>query len=332
MSAARGLLADLRLPVMAAPMFIVSSLELAIACSRSGVVAAWQAGNPRTVEEFAYWLDALALAERVTRDRGEPWAPHAVNLITSGREPELAQAKLDLCEKARVPLLVTSLGDPSETVKRAHGWGGLVIHDATTLRFAEKAIAAGVDGLLLVCAGAGGHTGHLSPFAFIPAVRRMFDGLILAAGGIADGAGVAAALALGADMACMGTRFIATDESGAPEGHKRMLATAGMEDVFQSDSLSGIPAHWLAPSLVRRGLDPANMPSKKALRRGADLPDGVRPWRDLWSGGHSTGLIGDVPPVARVIERLVVEFDAARGQTDWRAQAGRRLLHNLVPA
>ncbi|MDB5470170.1 MAG: nitronate monooxygenase [Caulobacter sp.] len=331
MTAPRDLFADVRLPVMAAPMFIVSSLELAIACCRAGVVAAWQAGNPRTVEEFGHWLDAIAVAERESRDRGEPFAPHAVNLITSGREPELAQAKLALCEKARVPLLVTSLGDPAETVKRAHGWGGLVIHDATTLRFAEKAIAAGVDGLLLVCAGAGGHTGHLSPFAFIPAVRRRFGGLILAAGGIADGAGVAAALALGADMACLGTRFIATRESGAPEGQKEMLAAARMEDVIQSDSFSGIPAHWLKGSLIQHGLDPANLPPKLAVRQGAILPDDVKPWKDLWSGGHSTGLIDDVPSVAQVVDRLCAEFAAARLHPDWRAQASRRLLHNRVP-
>jgi nitronate monooxygenase len=332
MTVPAGLFADLRLPVMAAPMFIVSSLELAIACCRAGVVAAWQAGNPRTVEDFGHWLDALARARAESLGRGEAFAPHAVNLITSGRDPELAQQKLALCEKARVPLLVTSLGDPAETVKRAHGWGGLVIHDATTMRFADKAIAAGVDGLLLVCAGAGGHTGHLSPFAFIPAVRKRFDGLILAAGGIADGAGVAAALALGADMACLGTRFIATTESGAPEGHKQMLATARMEDVIQSDAFSGIPAHWLAPSLTRNNLDPANLPPKLGPRQGAVLPDTVRPWRDLWSGGHSTGLIADAPSVATVVDRLAEEFAAARAPADWRAQAGRRLLHNLVPA
>lgn len=329
---ARSLFADLRLPVMAAPMFIVSSLELAIACCRAGIVAGWQAGNPRTAEDFGHWLEAIAEAERESRDRGEPFAPHAVNLITSGRDPEIAQAKLDLCEQHRVPLLITSLGDPSETVRRAHGWGGLVIHDATTQRFAEKAIAAGVDGLLLVCAGAGGHTGHLSPFAFIPAVRRQFDGLILAAGGIADGAGVAAALALGADMACLGTRFIATTESGAPEGQKQMLARVRMEEVIQSDAFSGIPAHWLAPSLIDNGLDPGNLPPKLAVRQGAILPDDVRPWRDLWSGGHSAGLIDDVPSVAMVVDRLAAEFSAARAPADWRARAGARLIHNLVSA
>lgn len=332
MSAGRDFFADVRLPVMAAPMFIVSSLDLAIACCRAGVVAAWQAGNPRTVEEFGHWLDAIAAAERESRDRGEPFAPHAVNLITSGRDPELAQAKLDLCEKARVPLLVTSLGDPAETVRRAHGWGGLVIHDATTQRFAEKAIAAGVDGLLLVCAGAGGHTGHLSPFAFIPAVRRQFDGLILAAGGIADGAGVAAALTLGADMACLGTRFIATRESGAPDGQKQLLCASRMEDVIQSDSFSGIPAHWLKGSLIENGLDPTHLPPKAGLRQGAALPDDIKPWKDLWSGGHSTGLIDDVPTVSTVVDRLAAEFAATGLQADWRPQASRRLLHNLIPA
>ncbi len=319
------LLDQLRLPVMAAPMFIVSNLALVMACCRAGVVGAWQAGNPRTPEEFRNWLDALSAAQREAEDQGRPFAPYAVNLLASGGDADAMAQRLDWCEKARVPLLVTSLGDPAAIVERAHGWGGLVIHDATTMRFAEKAIAAGVDGLLLVCAGAGGHTGALSPFAFIPRVRRMFDGLILAAGGIADGAGVAGALALGADMACLGTRFIATQESGAPEGHKAMLVESGMDDVLLSESVSGIPAHWLKGSILAHGLDPKALPPPRGSRRGGELPLGVKAWRDIWSSGHSTSLIDDAPTTQVVVDRLRREFEAAIDQPGWRERLAVRL-------
>jgi nitronate monooxygenase len=320
------LLGELCAPVMAAPMFIVSNLALVKACCRAGIVGAWQAGNPRSAEEFQAWLDALGEAEREAKGEGLPFAPYAVNLLAAGGDPEAMAQRLDWCERARTPLLVTSLGDPAEIVKRAHGWGGLVIHDATTVRFAEKAIAAGVDGLLLVCAGAGGHTGALSPFAFIPKIRRMFDGLILAAGGIADGAGVAGALALGADMACLGTRFIATQESGAPEGHKAMLVESGIEDVLLSQSVSGIPAHWLKGSILAHGLDPMALPPPRGPRRGGELPQGVRAWRDIWSSGHSAGLIDDIPAVAVVVDRLSEEFEAAAGQPAWRERLAARLV------
>lgn len=317
-------LSGLRLPVMAAPMLMASSLALTRALRRQGVLAAWQGANARTPADFASWLETFAEDDRDASREGRSLAPHVVNLRVAD-EDEVIAAKLDLCEAARVPWLLTSLGDPSRVVARAHAWGGRVIHDATTMRFADKAIHAGVDGLLLVCAGAGGHTGLLSPFAFIPAVRRRFDGLIIAAGGIADGAGVAGALALGADLAAMGTRFIATEESGVRAGHRAMIVSSRAEDVLQSDAVSGIAAHWLIPSLCAQGLDPHALPPKRGRRMGGELPEGVKAWRDLWSAGHSVELIEDAPPAQQVVARLATEIIEAEAPVDWKAKAQARL-------
>ncbi|MDB5422074.1 MAG: 2-nitropropane dioxygenase, partial [Brevundimonas sp.] len=320
----RGPLAGLILPVMAAPMLLASSLALVRALRAAGVFAGWQASNARTPEDFAHWLDILAADDREAASQGRVLPPHAVNLRVDPKNPIIA-AKMDLCKAARVPWLLTSLGDPTDVVERAHAWGGHVIHDATTIRFAEKAIDAGVDGLLLVCAGAGGHTGHLSPFAFIPAVRKRFDGLILAAGGIADGAGIAGALAMGADLACMGTRFIATEESGVVAGHRALIVEAKARDLVQSDSLSGVPAHWLAASLTASGLDPSALPPRRGVMRGAILPEGVKAWRDLWSAGHSVELIDAAPPAAAVVQKLREELGRTDLSFDWLARAETRL-------
>jgi len=316
---------DLRLPLLCAPMSFASSLPLTLACCRAGVVGGWQGGNIRTIEEFAACLAALDEARRKAQGEGRPFAPHAINFPAAiVDDPELGAQKLRLCEEARVPLIFSSVGDPGEIVRRAHGWGGRVIHDAISVRHAEKAIAAGVDGLMLTCAGAGGHTGHLTPFAFVPKVRAMYDGLLLAGGGIANGAGVAGALALGADLAVMGTRFIATRESGAVEGHKQMIVETGMEDIFLSDALNGVPAHWIRQSVASVGFDPDNMPPKRGPRRGAEMPQGVRPWRDIWSAGHSAGLIEEVLSTAELVDRLAAEFEASLAPQDWRARLDAR--------
>jgi nitronate monooxygenase len=319
------LLDGLRLPLFCAPMSFASSLPLALACCEAGIVGGWQGGNVPTIEEFEDYLVSLDKARRIAADAGRPFGPDAVNLPAAiVRDPELGAQKLKLCERYASPLVISSVGDPTEVVRRAHGWGGKVIHDAINVRFAEKAIAAGVDGLLLTCAGAGGHTGFLSPFAFIPKVRAMFDGLIIAGGGLASGRGIAAVLALGADLACMGTRFIATQESGAVEGHKQMITQTRMEDIMVSDAMNGIPAHWIRQSLAQVGLDPDRMPEKLGPLRGAEMPEGVRPWRDIWSAGHSAGLIDDVSPAREVVERLIAEFETANARPDWRANLDRR--------
>ena len=306
-------------------MSFASSLPLTLGCCEAGIVGGWQGGNVRTIDEFEGYLTTLHEARRRAEGAGRQFGPHIANCPAAiVRDPELGAQKLKLCATFAAPLILSSVGDPTEIVKQAHGWGGRVIHDVVSVRHAEKAIGAGVDGLLLTCAGAGGHTGFLSPFAFVPRGRAMFDGLIIAGGGMATGAGIAAALALGADLACMGTRFIATPESGAADGHKQMITEAGMEDVVVSDAMNGIPAHWIRQSLARVGLDPDNLPPKRGAMRGAEMPQGIRPWRDIWSAGHSAGLIDAVIPARAVVDRLIEEFLAVAPARDWQARLNRR--------
>ncbi len=316
-------LQDLRLPVLQAPMFLVSSLSLARACSLAGVIGAFQLANPRSPEELEQWLAELAAAERAQRERGAGFAPFCVNMNANAIDRAGYRERVELCERARVPLVHSSIGDPGALVPRVHAWGGRVIHDVTTLRFAEKAIAAGVDGLMLTCAGAGGHTGALSPFAFLPQVRRSFDGLVVLAGGIAEADGIRGALALGADLVCMGTRFIATQESVAPDDYKRMLVSARTSDVMETDAIAGLSANWLRPSIVASGLDPDALPPPKGLHQ-PKLPPGVRAWRTIWSAGQSVGLIEDVPSVAELSDRLERDLAGALAP-DWQARVRAKL-------
>ncbi|MET7769445.1 nitronate monooxygenase [Nocardia sp. NPDC005366] len=303
---------------MVAPMFIVSNLDLIIASCRAGVIGAFPSANPRRPETLEMWLHAIREAERETVDAGGDFAPFCVNMPASAAlDKKSRDQALATVGKHRAPLILTNMGDPRDVVDTAHEWGGKVFHDVTTIRHAEKAIEAGVDGLMLVCAGAGGHAGTLSPFSFLPKVRSFFDGRIMLAGGIADGNGIAAALALGADIVVMGTRFIATAESGAVDGHKEMLVTSKSEDVRFTDAIAGLSANFLAPSMIQAGLDPDNLPRPTGKHR-PNLPDGVKPWKSVWSAGHSTGLIDDVPSVRTVVARLADEFDTARVPGDWR--------------
>jgi nitronate monooxygenase len=323
---ARSHLGNLRLPLLCAPMSFASSLPLTLACCEAGIVGGWQGGNVRTIEEFEGYLTALDEGRRRAEGEGRPFGPHVVNFPAAVvRDSDLGAQKLKLCEAFAAPFVLSSVGDPTEIVRRAHSWGGRVIHDAISVRHAEKAIGAGVDGLLLTCAGAGGQTGFLSPFAFVPKVRSMFDGLMIAGGGVATGSGIAAVLALGADLACMGTRFIATEESGAVAGHKRMITETGMEDIIVSDAMNGIPAHWIRGSVAAVGFDPDNLPPKRGPLRGAEMPEGVRPWRDVWSAGHSAGLVDDVIPARDVVDRLIAEFAVAGASADWRAGLDARV-------
>lgn len=297
---------NLRLPLMCAPMSIASAVPLAVACCKAGVLAGWQGGTYTPMDEFEAYLEALA---------GIDGASPIVNLPARIATETTGPAKLDLLEKHRAPLILSSLGDPGPIVDRVHGWGGKVIHDVTTMRHAEKALAAGADGLMLTCAGAGGHTGFITPFAFVPAVRRLFDGPLIVAGGIADGYGIAGALALGADIACMGTRFIATPESGVPDGHRIMIPEAGIDEIVVSAAMNGVPANWMRGSIERVGLDYKTLPQHRT-----DMPEGVMPWRDIWSAGQSVGLIEKVMPVAELVDQLVEEFEAAYPAKDWRGR------------
>ena len=296
-------IARLRLPVIAAPMFLASGLVLTRAACRAGVVGGFPASNARTPQDLEAWFDALEA------DRGSDVAPYAVNLVLSGDLDASPHAQVVL--RRRPPILISSVGDPSAIVPRIHDWGGLSFHDVTTVRHAEKAAEAGVDGVILVCAGAGGHAGAVNPFALLPQVRARFGGLIILAGAISDGRSILAAQALGADLVYLGTRFLATRESMAPEAYKAMVVAAETRDIVYTPAISGLPASFMRQSIEAAGLDPARLPPPKGLHR-PDLPEGVKAWRDVWSAGQGAGLVRDIPGVAELVARLAGEYAAAK--------------------
>lgn len=313
MNAARRLLERLRLPVVAAPMFLVSGPALVTACSRAGILGTFPALNQRSTAGFADWADQIAAD--VARDGGGPFG---VNLIVHRTNPRL-EADLRICVERRVPVIITSLGAVPDLVREVHAYGGIVLHDVINLRHADKAIAAGVDGLVLVTAGAGGHAGTANPFAFVAEVRRRFDGLIALAGALNTGAQVAAAIAAGADLAYMGTRFIATVEAQAPEGYKAMVLESNLADIVYTPAVSGVHGNFMRQSLERAGLDP----SAPAPAMNMDK-DEARAWRDIWSAGHGVGGISRVEPVAALVDELARDFSVAVARAGrWAAAPSR---------
>lgn len=285
----------LRLPVVAAPMFLVSGPELVVAACRSGVIGSFPALNQRTTAGLDEWLAEIETA------LSDDDAPYAVNLIVHPTNTRL-QDDLAAVVAHRVPVVITSLGAVPELVEAVHGYGGIVLHDVTTLRHARKAAGAGVDGLVLVAAGAGGHAGTLNPFALLASVRPWFDGIIALSGSLSSGSDVAAALAMGADLAYMGTRFLATRESAAPEAYRQQVVAAAASDIVYTPAVSGIPANFLSSSLKAAGVDPAGPPAES---------EDVKAWRDVWSAGHGVAAIDDVPSVAELVDRLRREYDGA---------------------
>jgi nitronate monooxygenase len=304
--------AQLRLPVIAAPMFLVSGPDLVIAACKAGVVGSFPTANARTAEELEAWFIRIEAELAEARAAGVQVAPYAVNLIVQASLSPRFAADLALIERFKPQLVITSVGPPGEVAARVHAYGGLVFHDVATLRHAAKAAEQGVDGLILLTAGAGGHTGTANPFAFVPQVRRQFGGAILLAGGIGDGQGIYAAQALGADFAYMGTRFAATEESLAGPEYRALLVAQQMADVLTTDRVSGLTATVLRGSLTRVGLDPDHLPPTIGLLK-PGLPPEIKAWRDVWSGGHGVGLIDDIPPVATLVDRLEAQYLAARG-------------------
>jgi nitronate monooxygenase len=294
----------LRIPAIAAPMFLVSNPKLVAACCRSGVVGTFPALNQRSTAGFVEWLDELN-ATLTDQD-----APFGVNLIVHKTNPRL-QADLEQVVKHKVPLVITSLGAVAEVVDAVHSYGGVVFHDIVNQRHAEKAAKAGVDGLIPVAAGAGGHAGVVNPFALVPEIRSVFDGYIALSGCISSGRGIAAARALGADFAYIGTRFIATQEANAPDVYKQMLIDSGSADILYTPAISGIPASFLRPSIVNAGLDPDNLKPKTEINLGEEL-DAAKAWKDIWSAGQGTTEIRDVPPAAQLCARLIREYDDTR--------------------
>ncbi|MBO9550860.1 nitronate monooxygenase family protein [Pseudomonas sp.] len=296
----------LRLPVVAAPMFLISNPQLVLACCGSGVVGSFPALNQRDSAGFKAWLEEI---EAGLAQLQAP-APYAVNLIVHPTNPRL-QADLALCVEHRVPIVITSLGAVKEVVDAVHGYGGLVFHDVTTRRHAEKAAEAGVDGLIAVAAGAGGHAGTWSPFALAAEIRQFFDKTLLLAGCINHGHEILAAQLLGADLAYMGTRFIATHESHAQAAYKQMLLEAQAADIVHTPAVSGIPASFLRPSLEQAGYDMAALKSGHEQGKLKPIDDEAKAWKTVWSAGQGVGDIHDLPAAATLIERLHGEYRAA---------------------
>ena len=302
----------LSLPIIAAPMFLVSGPALVIAACRAGVVGSFPTVNARGAEELEAWLSEIdaALACGDEEGGGGP-APYAANLIvhrTSSRLP----GDLEVVVKHRVALVIASVGHPGPVLGPVHDYGGRVLCDVASMRHVEKALEAGVDGLVLLCAGAGGQTGWVNPFAFVRAVRALYDGPVILAGGIADGISVRAAEALGADLAYIGTRFIATAESLASEGYRRMLVKSGIDDIVLTPAFTGLPTNMLRPSIEAAGLDPDTLPARGKLEVEKDIDAGAQPkkrWRDIWSAGHGVDAVTSVLPVSELVAELKAEYE-----------------------
>lgn len=298
----------LRLPVVAAPMFLVSNPQLVLACCNSGIVGSFPALNQRDSSGFRAWL------EEIQAGLHSDAAPYAVNLIVHHSNPRL-QDDLAICVEKRVPIIITSLGAVKEVVDAVHSYGGLVFHDVTTRRHAEKAAEAGVDGLIAVAAGAGGHAGTWSPFALIAEIRQFFDKTLLLAGCLNHGHEILAAQLLGADLAYLGTRFIATQESHAGEAYKQMLLDAKAADIIHTPAVSGIPASFMRQSLQAAGYDLQRLQDKGEVNYGEKLKpvsDEAKAWKTVWSAGQGVGDIDDLPSVAELVARLDTEYRTAR--------------------
>lgn len=302
---------QLTLPVFGAPMFIVSRPELVIAQCASGIVGSMPALNARPQHMLSPWLTQIetSLSDLREREPGRLVAPYAVNLIIH-HSNERVDADLEVCARHKVPIIITSLRAPDRVVDEVHAWGGKVFHDVTTLRHAEKALEAGVDGLVLVCAGAGGHAGTLNPFALLGEVRRIFDGPVALSGAISRGHDIAAARAMGADFAYMGTRFIASQEASAHVDYKKMVLQSTAKDVLYTPYFSGIPGNYLKHSIAAAGLDPDALPDR------APGPEGVgtgrsKAWIDIWGAGQGVGNIDSIQSVAEIVEDLQCGYQAA---------------------
>ncbi|PLX72218.1 MAG: nitronate monooxygenase [Azoarcus sp.] len=307
-----GLYDQMSLPVICSPMFIISNPALVIAQCTSGVIGSFPALNARPQSQLDEWLDEIGSGlEGFRRDNpGARVAPFAVNQIVH-QSNERLDADMESCVRHRVPLIITSLRAPGDVVSAAHSYGGKVFHDVTSVRHAEKAVEAGVDGLILVCAGAGGHAGTLSPFALVREVRRFFDGPIALSGAIANGGAILAARSMGADFAYIGTRFIASEEANAVDEYKRMLVDSSAADIVYTPYFTGVHGNYLKPSIVASGLDPDDLPhaNKTSMNFGSNR---VKPWKDVWGAGQGVGSIDRIQPTREIVAQLKQEFHQAR--------------------
>jgi nitronate monooxygenase len=306
----------LRLPIVGAPMFIVSTPALVVAQCKAGIIGSFPALNARPSSQLDDWLSEIT-ETLVSLERANPGAkiaPFAVNQIVHASNERL-EHDVALCVKHRVPIIITSLRPPAEVVSAVHGYGGIVFHDVINRRHAEKAAAQGVDGIIAVCAGAGGHAGLLSPFALVKQVREVYPGTIILAGAMSTGADVLAAQAMGADLAYLGTRFIATSESSAAPAYKQMVVDSGPEDIVYTSLFSGVSANFLRDSVKLTGLDPDRLPAAdKTKMNFAEGSHEFKAWRDIWSAGQSVSGVREVLPVSALVERMAAEYEAARAR------------------
>ena len=305
---------NISIPVIGAPLFLISVPDLVIAQCKAGIIGSFPALNARPQHVLEEWIVRIKteLKEYQDQNPDKKVAPFAVNQICHGSNDRL-QGDMEICVKHEVPIIITSLRPPAEVVEAAHSYGGLVFHDVINVRHAKKAADMGVDGLILVCAGAGGHAGALSPFALLREVKSWFDGTIILSGSIGDGYSVASALALGADFAYLGTRFIATHEANAEPEYKQMLIESSANDIVYSNLFTGVLGNYLKPSIQNAGLDPDNLPTadKSAMNFGSGGNTDSKAWKDIWGSGQGIGLIEDAPTVEDLVSRIRSEFNEA---------------------
>lgn len=300
------LYAQLSLPLIAAPMFIVSTPELVIAQCAQGIVGSMPSLNARQAQDLTVWLERIdsALAQLKKQEPTRKIAPYAVNLIIHRSNPRV-EHDLGVCAQHKVPIIITSLSAPHAVVDSVHAWGGKVFHDITTIRHAEKALEAGVDGLILVCNGAGGHAGTTNPLALTGEIRRFYDGPLILSGAISRGQDIAAALAMGADFAYMGTRFIASQQANATQEYQQAILDSSAKDVIYTPYFTGIPGNYLRASIERAGLNPEQLPQTKEIQ----ISDSKsKPWKDIWGAGQGVGNIDTIDTVADIVQRLRTEY------------------------
>jgi len=304
---------QLKLPVISAPMFLVSGLELVKNCCLNGVIGSFPAPNARPIEVLDQWMGQLndELNDAKAQDPNRKIAPWAMNMVVHSSYSRL-QEELELLKKHKPRLVITSLGSPKHVVEIVHEYGGLVFSDVSDVKFARKAAEAGVDGLILVASGAGGHAGQINSFAFVDMVRSFWDGIIVLAGAISTGKGVLAAQAAGADLAYMGTRFIVATESMARDEYREMLVEATQQDIILTDAFSGVHANMLKPSIKKAGLDPEQLVKKdKVDFNDMQKETNAKAWRDIWSAGHGVGAINRIETTLEIIDRLEAEYKLA---------------------
>ncbi len=309
-----------RIPVVGAPLFIVSGPELVIAQCKAGIIGSFPALNARPAEMLEKWIVQIKLElEQYQRDNPDAIvAPYAVNQICHPSNDRL-QHDMEICVKHEVPIIITSLQANQQVYDAAHSYGGIILHDVTNIRHTKKALSMGADGIIAVCNGAGGHAGTLSPFALIPEIREFFDGPILASGSISTGGSVAGAIGIGADMAYIGTRFIATEEANATPDYKQEIVDSTGGDIVYSSLFTGVHGNYLRGSIEKAGMDPDNLPGadKTSMNFGSGGNTDKKAWKDIWGAGQGVGQVKSSPPVAQVINQMEQEFrDAIKRLSD----------------